>query len=235
MSSISLTGIKRHFAILPSPWEKIRSLLRKKSTYRQAATRPMRFKDRGTGGFRWVEVAETTGPLNSMYGRKVLLVVDLENWRASARNLGCNMDYFNVRQLIAAEARKVEAHAVFSARPGDERWHQVLSDAGYVCHSNPIETVSTAKGSVTHSNSDNWIAGVTMHLRASSNADAVVIGTGDGRLGVDIARMLQQYHRSTRTIVTMSLAGSTSRQLQVGGDHPISANLEIGLDCLQEQ
>ena len=100
--------------------------------------------------------------------------------------------------------------------------------------SRDIETVQTHRGRQRLANSDNDILFAAGNLAGCRNTDVIVLASGDGDLVCDVARNLRQVRRA-RTILTLSLAGSTSHRLDAGCNSHIDRNIEIGLDCLHER
>ncbi|HID30303.1 MAG TPA: hypothetical protein EYP19_09900 [Desulfobacterales bacterium] len=65
-----------------------------------------------------------------------------------------------------------------------------------------------------------------------TRADVVVLASGDGDLVEEIAIGIRGLKKE-RSIVTMSLAGSTAQRLNAETSELIAANIEIGKDCLR--
>jgi hypothetical protein len=82
-------------------------------------------------------------------------------------------------------------------------------------------------------NSDNQMLFFGGVLFNGSDAEVIVVASGDGSLVCDLARAVAIIDLG-RTVVTMSLAGSTSRRLDAQANPDISANIEIGRDCLRD-
>ncbi len=180
-----------------------------------------------------IEIAEVTGPMNSIEGRRLLTVVDVENLTYSARELGFKVSYKMLADKLRQAARSCVLHAFFSRERGDERWGSYFAARGWIPHPNDIETVQTYQGKKRLANSDNMILFNAGLFISRSTADTIVLASGDGSMVCDIAKFLSELPKP-REVVTMSLAGSTSWRLDAKKNQYISCNIELGKDCLHE-
>jgi hypothetical protein len=64
-----------------------------------------------------------------------------------------------------------------------------------------------------------------------SDADDIIIGSGDGNLVCDVAEAVHSLPRQ-RKVWTISLPGSTNHRLNAARNPLIAGNIEIGLDLL---
>jgi hypothetical protein len=80
-------------------------------------------------------------------------------------------------------------------------------------------------------NADNLLAFQAGVLASRLIAEVVVIGTGDGQLAEDVAEGLRNLDDRCQ-VATMSLEGSTAVRLAYRRSNLITANIEIGKDCL---
>jgi hypothetical protein len=101
---------------------------------------------------------------------------------------------------------------VFSAAPGDGRRARYFSDRGWHPVPVPIEVVMTRQGPIRKANADLDMAFEAGRLAAGSGAQAVLVGTGDGELGVAIARGVRRALPGCR-VHALGVPGSTSRRL----------------------
>lgn len=177
------------------------------------------------------EIAAVTAPLDALVDRDVLILADDENLRYGARDLGYQLSLSRLAQCLKRHAWRCVLHAFFSREPGDESRCQYLRERGWIPHPRDIETVQTHRGIECLANSDNDLLFAAGNLASRGTADVVVLASGDGSLVCDLARNLRQLPRA-RTILTLSLAGSTSYRLDAARNPHIDANVEIGLDCL---
>lgn len=93
-------------------------------------------------------------------------------------------------------------------------------------------TVHTRNGLERKGNADfllSFLAGV---LVSRTTADVVILASGDGDLVEEVAIGIRSLQKK-RSIVTMSLAGSTAGRLNAEKNALITANIEIGKDCLR--
>jgi len=179
-----------------------------------------------------VEVAAETGPLSSLLGQRVIVIADAQNLDRGARDLGYKMSWALLGDKIDAAAEWTSRHAILSQHPGDERRMNYFCERDWNPHATKIRTVSTRKGLERKSNADfllSFLAGV---LVSRTPADVVVIASGDGDLVEEIAIGIGSLQKD-RSIVTMSLAGSTAQRLNAETSDFISANIEIGKDCFR--
>lgn len=180
-----------------------------------------------------VEVAAETGSLSSLLGKRVIVVADAQNLDRGARDLGFKMSWALLGAKIDATAKSASRHAILSQHPGDERRMNYFTERGWIPYATQIRTVSTRNGLERKSNADflmSFLAGV---LVSRTRADVVVLASGDGDLVEEIAIGVRGL-RKERSIVTMSLAGSTAQRLNAETSDFIAANIEIGKDCLRE-
>jgi hypothetical protein len=151
--------------------------------------------------------------LGPLAGRRVLAVVDDENLRISmTRRLGVRLSYRTLRGRLEEAAAGVTPVVVFSAAPGDDRRARYFSDRGWHPVPVPIEVVMTRDGPVRKANADFDIAFEAGRLAAGGGAEAVLVGTGDGELGVAIARGMRRALPGCR-VFALGVPGSTSRRL----------------------
>jgi hypothetical protein len=179
-----------------------------------------------------VEIAAETGPLSSLFGQGVIVIADAQNLDRGARDLGYKMSWALLGDKIDASAKSASRHVILSQHPGEQRRMNYFIERGWIPHATQIRTVSTRNGLERKSNADflmSFLAGV---LVSRTRADVVVIASGDGDLVEEIALGIGSLQKD-RSIVTMSLAGSTAQRLNAETSAFISANIEIGKDCFR--
>lgn len=179
-----------------------------------------------------VEVAYASGPLEMLADKKVLVLADLENWIYSARSLGAKVSFYLLGERLRSASRSCGLHAFFSRKPDDNSRIIYLMQRGWTPHPNDIEEVNTIRGTERRANCDNFLIFSSGVLVSRSDAEVVVIGSGDGRLSGELARALRKLPKK-RKVLTMSLAGSTAASLNAEDNPYITANIEIGMDCLR--
>lgn len=157
---------------------------------------------------------------------RVLVPLDVENLHYSARDLRGRVDFAALAALIRAANPASELHAVLSvaAATAEDTCDQAAA-AGWIGHMRPIITAGLQRGA----NADTTLAFVAGYTMARSQPETVVIGTGDGARGLDIARKIREAEPRCRTIATLSFAHSTSHLL---GGAEIDVNLHLGADVL---
>lgn len=164
-----------------------------------------------------------------------LIVLDLENLMLSARDLGMAIDFAALRAALLGPATgtAVVCHAVYTGGDADNRLAEVLAAMGWHVTVRPPIVAGPAQRPRRHCNSDTWFAFIVADLVRREDAGAVVLGTGDGQLGLDLARCLRALVPGCAQVMTLSLPGSTSHLLDSRRSHEIDRNLEIGRDVLQ--
>lgn len=178
-------------------------------------------------------VGDRTGPLELLNGRDVLAVFDIENLSIGAAQRGLQLDYGALLARLTRAARQCEAHACFSRRPRDLRGDLYFAQQGLISHPRDIEFVATVEGKRSLANSDARLLFETGRLMASHHGDTLLLATGDGDLGCELARAVHADFGPHRwTVVTLSLAGSSSHRLNAASNPDIFANLAIGGDVL---
>lgn len=176
-------------------------------------------------------IAAVTGPLDLLANRNVLVLADDDNLRCGARDLGYRLSCGRLARRLKRPTAQCQLHAFFAREPGDERRLRFLRNRGWLPHGRDIEMVWTPRGPERLANCDNDILFAAGRLAGESRADMIVLASGDGCLVCDLARNLREIS-CVGTIVTLSLAGSTSQRLNAAHNPYIDGNIEIGLDCL---
>ena len=179
-----------------------------------------------------VAIARYTGPLKPMRGQRILALVDDENLMLSARDRGYRLSYDTLGSLIQQTSKTCALHTIFSCKRGEERRSAYFARRGWVVHTRDIQVVQTPQGKKRLANADSRILFLAGHLVSRSNADVILIGSGDGDLVCELAMAVAELPKP-RVVMTMSLAGSTSYRLDATRNPYIAHNIEIGLDCLR--
>jgi hypothetical protein len=176
-------------------------------------------------------ISPTTGPLQVLRGRKLLVLVDDENLRYSARDHGLKLSYTTLAQTLQRISRDCSLHTFFSRSGGDKRRSKYFDLAGWTVHVNNIESVHAARGTKHPANCDNFLLFTSGILASRSQADTIVLASGDGDLVCALAQAICELPKK-RTVVTMSIAGSTSQRLNAAHNPHIAANIELGMDMM---
>lgn len=178
---------------------------------------------------RHAHIPDKTGPLDLLRAKKVLLLDDLENTTHSAKDLGFKFSYRKFGKMVRSRASCSKMHSFFSCEnPAINNRATYLKQRGWIPHPIRVEYY----GKKRFANSDNIILCYAGHLIGRSDADIIGIISGDGSLANDIARFVSGLPKA-RKVFTISLAGSTSYRLNAAQNKYITANIEIGLDCLR--
>lgn len=173
-----------------------------------------------------------TGPLELLHGRDVLVLCDVDNLSLGARDLGYKLSYGRLAELLHRSSRNCRLHAFFPGSRGEQRRIEYFSARGWIAHMNEIEIVQTRQGPQRLSNSDSLILLWAGWLAGQSQADLVIVASGDGSLVCDTARFFAGCE-PPRRIVTLSLVGSTSCRLDASTNPYVWANLSLGKDALR--
>jgi hypothetical protein len=177
-------------------------------------------------------ISPTTGPLQLLRGRQVIVFADDENLRCGARDHGLTLSYVSLAATLHRVSRRCALHAFFSSHLGDHRRHTYFTQAGWTAHTRTIQTVRDRSGIKTLANSDNFLLFTAGTLASRSQAEVIVIASGDGALGCDLAEAVHALPKK-RIVLTLSIAGSTSNRLNAGYNPNIAENIEIGMDVMR--
>lgn len=173
-----------------------------------------------------------TGPLVALTGKRILVLADVENLRYGARDLGYKVSFQKLGECLKSQTSIEGLHAFYSRNPQHTHLDSYFEKRGWKPKPRMIEVVQTGRGLQKKANSDNTLLFYAGLLVSRSTADTVLIASGDGDLVLDLAKCIQQLPKQ-RDVVTLSLPCSTSWRLEATKTTCISANLEIGLDCLR--
>ncbi|WP_422050857.1 hypothetical protein [Shimia sp.] len=194
---------------------------------------PPRLSLSGPGGRkRSAIVASTTGPLAPLSGKRALLLADVENLSISASDLGRSLCFRSLDRVLRRHSTNISCHAFFSRKAEDNELVDAFMAIGWRAHPRDIQIARTTRGIEKFANSDHTICFGAGMLLSRSTYDVVVIATGDGALGCDLAKAIREHSAPGVSIITMSLAGSTSHRLNAANNADFDSNIEIGSDCL---
>ena len=174
----------------------------------------------------------TTGPLEALGGLAVTVVADFENLICSAEDLGYRLCPGSLAERLRAAAGDIQLNAFYSQGLGGPGLPAALVNGGWSSHVGPTHYPVSARRTARSSNSDNNLLATTGYLLCATKPDAVVIASGDGELGAELARSIRMLDRNCRLVATMSLPGSTARRLDARLNQHIDLNIEIGEDCM---
>lgn len=176
-------------------------------------------------------VPATTGPLSILRNKRVLVIIDSQNLEYSARDLGCKVSYRNLGKVLDRASSRCSRHVIFSKNAGPTRRTGYYVERGWKPTARLTTTAHTRRGLVRKSNIDFLLAFEAGRL-AEGRWDIVLIGSGDGDLVEDVAAGILG-KGSINQVATLSLAGSTASRLNAAYSPLISANIQLGLDCLR--
>ena len=173
-------------------------------------------------------ISQVTGPLDGLSGRRCIALIDTENVTISCRNLGYELSYSRLAELLRSAAKCVSLHAVLSIDAGDKGDRAYMEAAGFQVYTRVIRYLPGGRKAANADNLFAFRAGVAI---SRSNAEVVLLGTGDGQLADDTVQCIKALP-GQREIMTLSVAGATSTILEAKRHGSITANIEIGLDLL---
>jgi hypothetical protein len=175
--------------------------------------------------------ATAGGP--ARFGGRVMVIADGENLSFGLRRHGFDLDFARLRGLLAARCGRVHAHAFATVPNASARDYaeSYFARAGWQHHVRIAERVRTVRGLEFRANSDPDILLGCGQLASLMRPDAVVLATGDGDLGCDMARFLKS-GRAQPLVIVCSMRGATSRRLHASVNADIDANLWLGWDCV---
>ncbi len=179
-----------------------------------------------------VEIAKETGSLEIIRDKYVLVISDAQNIDAGARDLGFSISWERLGQTIDMATGSAFRYLIFAHPPRETARCEQFSKLGWTAHAKVIQTVQTHKGTERKSNADNLFCFIAGALTISSHYDVVVLASGDGDLVSDTAEAILRIRPQSK-VATLSLAGSTAYRLNAKTSPHITANIEIGLDCLR--
>lgn len=161
--------------------------------------------------------------------KRVAVILDAENLVYSARDYDLHLDFVHLARLLRQRFPRVEMHAVVSVRPDEvSATRRDAERAGWVGHARPIVTTPRNRCA----NGDVTCAFIAATLLGRLKADTLLLGTGDGPLGLDIARAARSSFPGCRQIATLSFKATTSHLLESENAPEIDANLHLGGDVL---
>jgi hypothetical protein len=181
-----------------------------------------------------IEVADFTKPFYDFCrGKRVLLCLDAENSSISAReNFESRIDF----DVLASELRKVctlaDLHVFASGTDNNDIVGGPYNTPWHIHPNTP--TFHHRNNNRLDTNSDLLIFFKTGQLLHQKRYQVLVIASGDGTLGSALSKYAKQEFGDNLNIVTLSLAGSTSLDLNVIWNKSIAENFEIGHDLFVE-
>jgi NYN domain len=173
-----------------------------------------------------------TNGLAVLQGRQALVLLDGENISYSLKpNADC--DYRRLAALVRSQCPAAHLHAFASAPPGPpmDYARTYFAQAGWLHHLVPIEVVRDASGVRKRANSDAQIHLHGAKLIATCAPDYVVLISGDGDLGCDLARFLSAEAPQAH-FMTLGLPHSFSHRLRVEQNNQVSCNAWLGADVV---
>lgn len=181
-----------------------------------------------------IAVLEKTTCLAAIQKRSLLVLVDEQNLSHSAGNLGYSLKCKTLARRIRAASKEAEIHLFTAANAGDEKAARKFNYSGYITHVKTIRLKPLPGGRQRRdSNIDNLFSYWTGLLTVSKVRDMVILASGDYGLAGELAEAIHSHDAGKNVeIVTLSLPGSTSQDLDAEKNQHITANLEIGLDLL---
>lgn len=178
-------------------------------------------------------VLKSRTDLSILRGKSIQVFMDEQNLSIGARKLRYRLDYVRLTSLLRSCARIADLHIFIASTRKSLNMSRLLKPLGHAVHVKNIRTIPLRDGQFrTDSNIDNLFAFWVGACAAAPAHEVIVLGSGDYGLSGELAAALLA--RGVRTkVVTLSLPGSTSRDLDARRNPNIRANIQIGLDVLR--
>lgn len=181
--------------------------------------------------FRDNSLSSKTGPCSLIRGKDVLVLTDNQNLDMTAKQLGYKMSWRKFSSLLDNVCQTVSKHSILAQRPDDNNRIDYLTDRDWIPHATLFRTVHTQHGRKRKGNADMLMSFWGGLLVSRSQADVVVIGSGDGDLVQEMAIGIRSLP-TPRTIITTGFKSSTANRLYASNSDLIDGNIFIGSDCL---
>ena len=180
-------------------------------------------------------VGLTTGPMNCLADRDLLVVADVENLSISAEDIGFVLHYRALANRISSVCKTARFMAFATIEERHRLFAVQLRKSGWELHARPVEHLSgrnTNDRRVPVRNSDSMMLMITGHLLTIHRPDVLVIGSGDGALVVEMARTARSLRPGIQKICTLSVPTSTSAAAISSECVYIDDNIFLGTDAL---
>jgi len=181
-------------------------------------------------------ILERGTDLTSVSGRRLLVLLDEQNLSITAKKQGFRLQYDLLAKRFKTVAETAELHIFMAV----ELWYEAtkrqrFEESGYTVHLKRIRSRQFANGRrKCESNIDNLFAFWAGMSALRAEPEILVLGSGDYGLSGELAKeTCEQRRNKAMSVMTLSLPGSTSQDLDAETNPNITANLEIGLDLLK--
>jgi hypothetical protein len=178
---------------------------------------------------------ERNTDLSAIRGKRALVLLDEQNLTISAQDLGYRLDYGRLANEIRSVARAADLHLFTAVKQDDDPEVLDFERLGYSVHAKTIRRIPLPGGRYrSDANIDNLFAFWTGLFAVKTGCcQVLVLGSGDYGLAGELAQAVKgQSRRRLPHVMTLSLPGSTSQDLDARTNPHIKANLEIGLDLM---
>jgi len=179
---------------------------------------------------------EHTTDLSAIAGKRTLVLLDEQNLSISARQLGYRLDYGRLARGIRSAAQAADLHLFMAVDQDAGREMLELKGQGYTVHAKTIRRIPLPGGRYrADTNVDNLFAFWTGLFAVKAGfCEVLMFGSGDYGLAGELAQAIKAgSRRRLPHVMTLSLPGSTSQDLDAHKNPHIKANLEIGLDLME--
>jgi len=173
--------------------------------------------------------------LTAISGRRLLVLLDEQNLSITAKKQGFRLQYDLLAKRFRTVAETAELHIFTAVEPWyDAATRKRFEEFGYTVHLKRIRSRQLANGRRQYdSNIDNLFAFWAGISALRAEPEILVLGSGDYGLSGELAKEIcEQRRNKAMSVMTLSLPGSTSQDLDAEINPNITANLEIGLDLL---
>lgn len=175
-------------------------------------------------------ILERGTDLTAISGRRLLVLLDEQNLSITAKKQGFRLQYDLLARRLRTVAETAELHIFTAVEPWYEAaTRQQFKESRYLVH------LKTIRDRRRHdSNIDNLFAFWAGMSALRAEPEILVLGSGDYGLSGELAKEIYEQRRNkAMSIMTLSLPGSTSQDLDAETNPNITANLEIGMDLLK--
>lgn len=166
----------------------------------------------------------------SLLSGRVLAVMDEDNLRISMlKSHDRKLSYRWLFQRLAQSASYLSAWAILTSPAHDKRRAAYLGKHGWRVFDITQELVGTVRGVEKKANADFELAFAAGHLITSYPFDSVVIGTGDGDLGMGVVRGMNQFGFYP-SVYVLGVPGASSGRLRHADKKLVTGFIPIGID-----
>ena len=159
---------------------------------------------------------------SELLGARVLALLDVENLSYNLAP-GYDVDYGRLREDLVASADEIHGHVIATVRDDDgavQHAHQIFRTNGWTSHL----TRQVTAGRYQRTNADPQILLHAGQLIEQERPDIVLLGSGDGELGYELALFVQRLSTRVR-FMTLAAPDALAGLLLTARNPMVDANL----------